>query len=342
MSESSSRIAPHRAPRIVIAGGVESTRRTLRRLLAHGVKVVGVLGLDSQAEGRTSGFARLDDLARQADVPYRSFVGINEVPTVEAVRDWRPDLLFAVGLSQLLGPELLSVPALASIGFHPTRLPEGRGRAPVAWLTLEGRSGAATFFVIDGGVDSGPILVQEPFEVAPGDDAGDVSRKLYDAMDRALDCWLPQLLAGKWDPVPQDELKASYYGRRGPEDGCIDWSRPSDEIAALVRASSRPHPGAYTYVNGVKLLIWRAQSERELPWKGVTGRVLHHDPRQGWLVQAGAGLLWLTEVESESEPPLRVGWRLGFAPQDEVYRLRQQLAQMEKRLAELEKATAAR
>ena len=86
----------------------------------------------------------------------------------------------------------MAIPRLGSVGFHPTFLPAGRGRAPLAWLTLDTGPGAASFFLIDDGIDSGPIFVQEPFEVTPQDYAGDVGTKLLDATTRALDRWLPE------------------------------------------------------------------------------------------------------------------------------------------------------
>ena len=71
-----------------------------------------------------------------------------------------PDLLFVTGLSQIVKPPLLNLPRIGCIGFHPTWLPKGRGRAPLGWLVLDGVPGAATFF-LDGrglgfGADTGP------------------------------------------------------------------------------------------------------------------------------------------------------------------------------------------
>ena len=332
-------------PRIVLAGSVVSSRRTLQALLRYRANVVGVLGVSEEVAGKVSGYARLDDLAEAANVPYMDFRNVNEPEVVEAVRAWKPDLFFVVGLSQLVKQELLSVPTMGSVGFHPTWLPKGRGRAPVAWLVLERRPGAATFFLMNEGVDAGPILAQEPFDVAEQDYAIDVIEKMERAIDAALDRWIPRLLAGEWNPIPQDDALATYNARRAPEDGLVDWSRPADEIHTLVRASSRPHPGAYTYARGHKLIIWRAELAPGVPHQGVSGRVLHNDEARGWLVQTGQGLLWLTDVEFEgaqhSTPPpaLRVGIKLGYSPQDEIHTLRQRLAELEERLAQRERET---
>ncbi len=321
--------------RIVLAGSVGSSRLTLLALLSHRANVVGVLELQPDDSTAVSGYARLHDVAIEAGVPCVGFQKLNEPEVVAQVREWQPDLLFVVGLSQLVKAELLSVPTLACIGFHPTCLPRGRGRAPVAWLVLDATPGAVTFFVMDEGADSGPILVQEPFDVRPTDDAEQVTASLEQAIVRALDRWLPSLLSGEWNPQPQDDTAATYHGKRAPEDGWIDWNKSAREIDALIRAASRPHPGAFTFLKDRKLLVWRAELDTMTPFRGVIGRVLLTDPQRGVLVQTGDGLLWLSEVAVAdgdiSQPPkLAVGQRLGYVVEDEINQLKARIAELEK------------
>ncbi len=329
--------------RIVVAGAVSSTKLTLEALIRHGADVVGVLQLRGESSHTVTGFDSLDDVAGPAGIPCVTFRNINDDEIVEQVREWQPDLMFVVGLSQLVREDLMAIPKLGSVGFHPTFLPAGRGRAPLAWLTLDNGPGAASFFLIDDGIDSGPIFVQEPFEITPDDYAGDVGLKLLDAMTRALDRWLPELLAGKWAPKPQSEALATYNGRRGPDDGLIDWTRPAIEIHSLIRAASVPHPGAYTWLDDRKLIIWRADVECRLPWRGAPGRILLTDRDRGALIQTGDGLLWLTEVAwADSAEPcdavatIRVGTKLGLVLQDEVAALKSRVADLEARIARLE------
>jgi methionyl-tRNA formyltransferase len=326
--------------RIVLAGSVGSSRLTLQALLRHRVNVVGVLELVPDDPSAISGFARLNDVAAEANVPCVGFQSINTPEIVAQVREWRPDLLFVVGLSQLVKPDLLSVPKLACVGFHPTMLPRGRGRAPVAWLVLDATPGAANFFVMDEGTDSGPILVQEPFDVLPTDNAEQVTASLEAAIVRALDRWLPKLLAGEWNPQPQDATLATYHGKRGPEDGWIDWSKSAREIHALIRAAGRPHPGAYSYLKDRKLLVWRAELDTTTPFRGVIGRVLLYDAERGSLVQTGDGLIWLSEVAwadgDMSKPPKpSVGQRLGYVVEDEIVRLKLRIAELEEAVVKL-------
>jgi methionyl-tRNA formyltransferase len=181
--------------------------------------------------------------------------------------------------------------------------------------------------------DAGGILVQEPF-VVPGDAyAADVVAVQSTAITQALDRWLPRLMEGWWDPMPQDETRATWNGRRGPADGWIDWSRPAVDILRTVRTASKPHPGAYTYSGGQKLTVWRAELETDWPIRGSVGRVLAEEPDRGLLIQAGDGLIWLTEIEGVNRP--RVGSRLGFVVETELANLAGRMAAMEKRLEEL-------
>lgn len=329
--------------RIVVAGATVSTHQTLDALIRHGADVVGVLQLRGESSHTVTAFSPLDELAQPHGISCATFRNINDSEIVEQVQEWQPDLMFVVGLSQLVRNEMMSIPKRGCVGFHPTFLPAGRGRAPLAWLTLDGQPGAATFFLIDEGVDSGPIFVQEAFEVTPEDYASDVEKKLVAATDKALDRWLPDLLSGEWNPCPQDEVLATYNGRRSLDDGLIDWHQSSDEIHALIRAASTPHPGAYTWYQGRKLIIWRAELEKHLPWRGAVGRVLHVEAERGALVQAGDGLLWLNEIQFAecadscwAEVVLKVGVKLGFVVQDEVAALRARVEALEARLSKLE------
>jgi len=325
--------------RIVVAGAVTSTSLTLDALIRHGADVAGVLQLSRERAHTVTGYTSLDAIAGQAGISCATFQNINDPEIVARARDWQPDLMFVVGLSQLVRDEMMAIPKLGCIGFHPTFLPSGRGRAPLAWLTLDNGPGAASFFLIDQGIDSGPIFEQEPYEIRPEDDAGDVLRKMETAMATALDRWLPRLLAGEWNPRSQDEFLATYNCKRGPEDGLIDWHRSALEIHALIRAAARPHPGAYCWSRDRRLIIWKAEQETRLPWRGVPGRVLQIDAERGVLVQTGDGLLWLTSLQYADEPSevapaaaLRVGQKLCLTVQDELASLRQRVADLESRL----------
>lgn len=326
--------------RVVVVGSVSSTKLTLECLIRHRFSIAGVLGLSPARASGVSGYIHLEDLARSAGAPYQEFMQINDSEVLETLRGWAPDLLFVVGLSQLVSRDILDLPRIACVGYHPTWLPRGRGRAPAAWLILDAQPGAATFFQMDEGADSGPILVQEPFYVSEYDYVGDLIPRAEAALIRALDRWLPRVSAGEWNPVPQEDSEATYNGRRGPADGLLSWDEPAPVLERLVRAASRPHPGAYTYCQGHRVRIWRAEAFTMSQYRGVVGRILAM-PEGEPLVQTGAGILRVQEFEIEGAgapmPHLHVGVRLGYAPEDRIHELEQKIHQLEARLEHLAK-----
>lgn len=310
-------------PKVLVIGAVESTAVTLRGLVRNGLDVVGVLGHEPKRKENVSGLYDLRGLAARLQIPFQRFTKINEPNVLNWGRQLQPDIVFAVGFSQLLADDWLKLPTLGCIGFHPTLLPRGRGRAPIAWIILQERIGAANFFLMTDGVDNGPIFVQEPFELAPDDDAAAVVRRQCEAIDSALDSWLPRLKLGEWNPIPQEEAAASYFGIRKPEDGLIDWQRSAGEIDRLIKAAAKPHPGAYSYIDRQKLIIWNSRVEHEMPITGVVGRVLLVRD-SSYLIQCGNGKIWISNLALERT--LKVGEKLGLVIEDEIAQLWQKLS----------------
>lgn len=316
--------------RIGLIGGVNSTRVTFEKLLEHGLPPACVYAYEPRDASGVSSYVRMSDVARRRDIPSLPFSHIRE--RADDIASHELDVIFVVGLSQLVPATIIASARLGCIGFHPTLLPRGRGRAPVSWLVLEESAGAANLFLIDEGADSGPIFTQKRFEVDPGDDAQAVECKALDALAASLDEWLPKLRRGEWNPVPQDEFGATEYGRRCPEDGWIDWHRDASSIDRLVKASTRPHPGAYTFAERRKVQVWKSEVERTMPIRGVVGRVLKLSAAKGALVQTGEGLLWLNAYEIEDGSALRVGMRLGYYHEMEIYEIRRELDRIKEKL----------
>ncbi|ACF14602.1 formyl transferase domain protein [Chloroherpeton thalassium ATCC 35110] len=326
--------------KIVVIGAVKSTERILNGLLRNNINVVGVLGLDRSVSRKVSGYVDLGALCQVENVPYKSFININDDENIKWVRNLKPDYMFAVGFSQLLKHDILAIPQFGTIGFHPTKLPKGRGRAPLAWLTYNAEDGAASFFLMTDGADSGDIFVQEPFTVDKDDHAFHVEEKILSAIDKGLDKWLPLFKDGRTKPVPQCDEQASYTGIRREIDGLIDWEEPGDMTYARIRAASKPHPGAYTFANGRKLLIWEAAMIDRCNFWGAPGRVLE-DVADGYLVQAGDKVLKLLQMEYFDNPKetvsLKVGQLLGYRPQQEIHKMYQEINALKKKIEELKK-----
>lgn len=318
--------------RIVLAGSVNSSMATLKKLVEHQAGIVGVFGYEPDDTFNISGYVNMQDYCNAQDIRYTPFKKINSDAVKNTLTELKPDIFFVVGLSQLVSSDILSIAKLGNIGFHPTLLPKGRGRAPIAWLVLEEESGAANFFLMGEGTDDGPVFVQKAFKVTNEDNAATIEKKILEAINVALDEWLPQLNANIWQPIPQDESLASYYGKRTPADGCIDWSASASDIDKLIRASAFPHPGAFSFINDQKLAIQGSKLETDLKIKGVVGSVLLNRGEE-FLIQTGDGQIWISDIANlDGNYRLKVGDKLGYYSDIEIYQLKKELKLIKQKL----------
>ena len=231
----------------IVIGSVVSSEVVLQKMIESNYPVDYVFSLDEQYAKDVSGYRPIHKLARQNQIPYKTFRKIEDSKNVEIIRQLKPDYIFVVGLSQLVKSDILEAASKGVIGFHPTPLPKFRGRAAMVWQVLLGvHESKCTMFLLDEGMDSGDILIQEPYIIEDTDYAKDIERKMCDAIGRMTEKLLPQLLEGTIQPVKQKEEEATYLLKRTPEDGRIDWGQPSEKIQRLIRAVSRPYPGAFS------------------------------------------------------------------------------------------------
>lgn len=319
--------------KIAVVGGVSSTRVLVEKLFEHGFLDVQVWGYSPDNHEMVSGWSNLEEPSLRFGYAFTPFVRVADCK--QDLAKFGPDLIFVVGLSQIIPADIIAIPRISCIGFHPTALPQGRGRAAIAWLILEQVGGAASFFIIREGVDDGPIVAQQPFLIDAHDDAASVERKILAAEEKALDDWLPDI--ANIQAVEQDHSAASWYGRRTPEDGWLDWTKSNADLLRLIRASTRPHPGAYTFHQGNVITIWAAETI-DTPHKGVTGRILEILPDGGYVVQCGEGLIKINSWSAAGDPAWRprVGQKLGYYAEAEIHRLLEKNRLLENRISALE------
>ncbi len=303
---------------IALIGSVSSSWHALDALIRGGVDVTGVLGVDKSQAGRISDYRSLRELAGQAGIPFRSFVKVAEPEIAAFLKQRPPDLLWVIGLSQLVPPELIALARRGGVGFHPTMLPEGRGRAPVAWTILKGARAAANLFFLADEPDAGDIIIQKEVPVLPDDYAEDLIHRTNLVLADTILALADDIRAGTLPRTPQDHARATYYPKRTPADGLIDWSTPTDAVYRLIRAAGRPYPGAFTITPGGRLTIWRGKPAPTAAFDPAPpGTVLAIDGEGCAAVATVDGAIWLTEVEpaAPGQAGLRPGLRLGV-PRD--------------------------
>jgi methionyl-tRNA formyltransferase len=214
---------------------------------------------DNKAKNK-SGRVYLDELAKKTGTPIIKINHVNDQETIDALGEYEIDWLFIIGWSQIASKNVLEAPKKGVIGAHPSLLPAGRGRAAVPWAILKGldRTGIS-FFKMDEGVDTGLILSQEVIELEPDETATILYNKVNKAHETLIKKIWPSLITDSIKGIEQDESKASYWEGRKPEDGEIERAKMTRiEVDKLVRATTRPYPGAFIQLpHSLKKIIWR-------------------------------------------------------------------------------------
>lgn len=259
----------------IVVGSVGSSKILLEEMLKLNFPVNIVFSLDEQYAKNVSGYVPLHEIAAKNNIPYKKFKNINDVENINIIKEINPDYIFVVGLSQLVSKDLIDCAKKGVVGYHPTNLPKHRGRAPIPWQILLGvRETKCSLFFIDEGVDSGDIIGQEEYIIEDTDYAADVSLKSREAFKRLLRKVLPKIMDGSIEPIKQNEDEATYLLKRTPEDGLIDWKEPVEKIHRLIRAVSKPYPGAFSYFDGKhKIIFWKADYINNDRYIGIPGQI---------------------------------------------------------------------
>lgn len=242
--------------RIVFVGAVEGSSIALDALIRAGRAPSLTITLPPEAAARHSDFVDISGAARAAGSAVHYTTNINAPQTLEAMAAVAPDLTLVIGWSQVCKQPFRDIAAKGTIGFHPAALPRLRGRAVIPWTILrQEETTGSTLFWLDDGVDSGPIVLQRLFAVAPDETA----RSLYAKHTANLAEMVVQAVSlvetGEAPRAEQDHTQASYCAKRTAEDGLIDWREPAASVLRLIRAVGEPYPGAFTFQGGEKVRI---------------------------------------------------------------------------------------
>ena len=267
----------------------------IQALLDNGIEIQSVFThADNPAEN--TWFRSVAELASSKGIELNAPADPNHPLWVERIRKMKPDFIFSFYYRSMLGKELLAIPKKGAINLHGSLLPKYRGRCPINWAVLNGEKEAGvTLHYMTEKPDAGDILAQEKFPIGPDDTALDVHQKAAKAAAVLLKKALPKLKKGTLKGIPQDNEKSTYYGGRKPADGVIDFNKSAAEIRNLVRAVTRPYPGAFAFLGEKKYLFWQV-SEVKAAKKAAPGTILSTSPLT---VACGKGAIRIDFAQSE-------------------------------------------
>lgn len=223
-------------------------------------------------------YASVAQLCARKGIPVHAPEDVNHPLWVERISQLNPDYLFSFYYRNLLGEPLLATGRKGAFNLHGSLLPRYRGRAPANWVLVNGESETGvTLHRMVKRADAGAIVAQLRVAIERSDTALSLHGKLRAAAADLLRDTLPDLRQGKISETPQDESKATVFGRRTAADGRLDWQQPAETLFNLVRAVTQPYPGAFCQVGEHKLIVWSAEVVKGNDGLAA-GRVLSTDP----------------------------------------------------------------
>ncbi len=250
----------------------------LEALLRNGIEVAAVF-THREDPGENIWFRSVAELAASHGIPVHAPEDINHPLWVQKIRKMAPDFIFSFYYRNMVKKEVLDLPKKGCLNLHGSLLPRYRGRCPANWVLVNGeKETGLTLHYMTPHPDDGDIVAQKTIPITNEDTALTLFEKMVPAAHELLDGILPALVKGKAPRTPQNNAKATYFGGRKPEDGHIDWSKSATEIRNLIRAVTRPYPGAFTYMGDRKLLVWSASVIKAPAKKVKPGTITSIEP----------------------------------------------------------------
>jgi len=285
--------------RIVVHGQQAFGKAVLEALLKRGEDVIAVY-VAPEKEGAKAD--PLKEAALAAKLPVYQPASYRKSEVWDEFRALKPDLQVMAFVTLFVPADFLDIPTHGSIQYHPSLLPACRGPSAINWPIIKGETETGlSIFWPDNGLDTGDVLLQKRTPISASATLGSVYfDRLFpmgvEAMLEAVDL----VKAGKAPRVKQDETKATYEGRCGPDNAHIDWGKPWLQIDRLIRGCN-PAPGAWSKLDGKTVKIFDAKPLPAKDPKGIAGKMgeIAAIDGDGFTVVCADGRFKVTRVQAD-------------------------------------------
>ena len=208
------------------------------------------------------------------------------------------DILLSVNYLFLIEEDVLSIPKKLAVNIHGSLLPKYRGRTPHVWSIINNESEAGiTAHVMDNGCDTGDIIEQIVVPIMENDTGYSLLLKYKALYGELVALVLHKIKSNTVSFRKQENTKSTYFPKRTPDDGLIDWSWQKERIRNWVQAQAFPYPGAFTFCREQKMIIDQIEySDHGFTFDMTDGLILSVNPL---VVKTPNGAVILKEVRNQ-------------------------------------------
>lgn len=233
-------------------------------------------------------------LAEDKGIPVFTPENFKDPKDIADFQNLNADIAVVAAYGLLLPKAILAAPKHGCINIHASLLPRWRGASPIQYAILSGdQKSGISIMQMEKGLDTGPVLKAEGFDLAPNETAPMLHDKLTKLGGQMIVPTLEGLAAGKITPKPQDDSKATYAPKIKKEETIIDWTVSAFEIDCKVRAFF-PYPGTFFLLDGKRIRVLWGKVEKQ---SGSPGEVLDNK----LLIACGKRSYRITGLQKESK-----------------------------------------
>ena len=244
--------------RILFIGTVLFSKNILDEIIKSKNKIVGVIGKKKSKFNSDYYDLVKHSKTKRIDSIYSD--NINSIKILRWVKKRKPDIIFCIGWSQLLKKKFLKIAPKGVIGYHPSDLPKNRGRHPIIWSLILGlKNIGSCFFYMDSKADSGRIISKKMIKIEKNYTSNSIYKKLINVGKKQIREIMFKIKNNKLKSFPQKNSQSNSWRKRSEIDGKIDWRMSADNINNLVKALTKPYPGAYFLLKEKKIIVWKSK-----------------------------------------------------------------------------------
>ena len=192
------------------------------------------------------------------------------------------------------------------INIHGSLLPKYRGRTPHIWAIInnEKETGITSHFINEG-CDEGDIIFQKTVPIGVFDTGASILVKFERLYPTIIDKTLHLVDSGKLPKTKQNHSVATFFGKRVPEDGEINWNWQKEQIYNWVRALAYPYPGAFSTINNIKFIIDQIEFDQMgFNYTMKNGLILSLEP---FLIKTPNGVIKIVKYREGNMNELKIG-----------------------------------